>query len=543
MEVVPARYESIRMAQQNSQSPNNAFPNGYITTSAQNSLGTRYFWKVLANLVTIVSSLIIHATVPRTLGPTLYGNYSFLTNFFSRFVGLCSMGTSIAFYTKLSKRSKEHKLVIFYSYFVLAIAVITSFFLAGSYFSSIEKYLWPDQQWIFICAAALWALWVWISDVINKTTDAYGLTVQSEKARIGQKVFAICMILGLFLLNSLNLTTLFIYHYVILLLLCLLWIKVLKNNEQSLWKTSNLSRNEIAAYGREFYVYSSPLIVYSVVAFLANIFDRWLLQKFAGSVEQGFFGLSYQMGAICFFFTGSMTPLIMREFSIAFSNKNIPLMKNLFRRYIPMLYSLVAFFACFMAVQANKLIHIFAGSHFTDAVLAVSIMSFYPIHQTYGQLSGSVFYATEQTSLYRNIGIVMMLLGIPVTYFLIAPKMAWGINAGATGLAIKMVALQFLTVNVQLYFNSRLLKFSFFWYLRHQILSIGCLFILAYGASLSADHILGLHSDMIIRLFLAGIFYSLLVIGLAYYFPTVFGMKRKDIQSFIEICANKLRLS
>jgi hypothetical protein len=78
-------------------------------------------------------------------------------------------------------------------------------------------------------------------------------------------------------------------------------------------------------------------------------------------------------------------------------------------------------------------------------------MTFYPIHQTYGQLSSSIFYATGQTKLYSNIGIITILAGLPVTYLLIAPADKMGLNAGATGLAIKMVLLNFISVNIQVF--------------------------------------------------------------------------------------------
>ena len=99
----------------------------------------------------------------------------------------------------------------------------------------------------------------------------------------------------------------------------------------------------------------------------------------------------YQIGSLCFLFTGAMTPLFTRELSIAFSNGDLPRMAELFRRYIPMLYSIAAFFSCFIAVQADKVVYIFGGNKFEGAATAVTIMAFYPLHQTYGQLSGSVF--------------------------------------------------------------------------------------------------------------------------------------------------------
>ena len=83
-----------------------------------------------------------------------------------------------------------------------------------------------------------------------------------------------------------------------------------------------------------------------------------MLQKFAGSVEQGFYGFSYQIGGVCFLFTSAMTPLIIREFSIAFEKHKIQEVARLFN----------------------------------------------------GQLSGSVFIASDKTKLYRDISVFSMLV-------------------------------------------------------------------------------------------------------------------------------------
>jgi hypothetical protein len=79
------------------------------------------------------------------------------------------------------------------------------------------------------------------------------------------------------------------------------------------------------------------------------------------------------------------------------------------------------------------------------------VMALFPMFQTYGQLSGSVFYATGQTALYSNIGVFFLILGLPVTYFLIAPHAALGLDTGASGLSLKMVFVQGFGVNVMLY--------------------------------------------------------------------------------------------
>jgi O-antigen/teichoic acid export membrane protein len=228
-----------------------------------------------------------------------------------------------------------------------------------------------------------------------------------------------------------------------------------------------------------------------------------------------------------------MTPLITREFAIAFSNHDLGRMAHLFSRYIPTLYSIAAYFACFIAVQADKVTFILGGNQYQEAALAVMIMAFYPIHQTYGQLSGSVFYATGQTGLYRNIGITGMLMGLPVTFFLIAPADMMGLNAGATGLAIKMVLLQFIFVNVQLYFNAKLLKLPFVRYLLHQVSSVAMLLAIAYVSTIMIDGFAALGEKIVITFIITGILYTVMVIGCSILLPQFFGLTREDISAII----------
>jgi O-antigen/teichoic acid export membrane protein len=301
-----------------------------------------------------------------------------------------------------------------------------------------------------------------------------------------------------------------------------------------------LSWNRIRSYAKEFYQYSSPLFLYALVGLIVVFLDRWLLQVFGGGVQQGFYGLSYQIGAVCFLFTSSIVSLIMREFSIAYTNKDLMQMAFLFRRYIPLFYGIVAYFSCFIAMQAESVAYIFGGAGFHGAAMAIAIMAFYQIHQTYGMLSGAVFMASGQTQLYSKIGIIFMLVGIPISYFLIAPENKMGLNAGATGLAIKMVIVQFLGVNVHLYFNCRFLKLNFWRYMGHQVLSVFILLVFSAFASLVVDNLSILQNKIIVRFLLSGMLYSTMVMGLLYYMPLLFGLERKDISSVLRSLANNI---
>jgi O-antigen/teichoic acid export membrane protein len=496
----------------------------------EDSLKKRYLFKLLANFVGFVFSIITQAIIPRSLGPKAYGDFGLLSSFFSQFVGFLDMGTSICFYTKLSGKQKDFVLVRFYAGYMVIISIITLAFVSIAHVCGLYRVIWPDQRLPYVYLAALWGILYWILGILTMMGDAYGLTVSMEKARISQRALGLILILLLFIFMQIQLTQFFVYHYVIVLFLAGVLIYLFERKGYSLNKIWVFpSRTQINKYFKEFYLFSHPLFWVTAFALLSGIFDRWILQIAGGSFQQGFYSLSYQIGAMCFLFTGAMTPLLLREFSIAHANNDRSQMAVLLRRYFPTLFSISAFFSCFIALQADKVIYIFGGNQYRGARVAVMIMAFYPIHQTYGQLTASLFYATGQTVLYRNIGMIFLILGLPLTYFLIAPADKLGLNAGATGLAIKMVLINVICVNVQLYFHAKQLNLRFGRYIAHQVLSITCLLLFAAFATFGVDYVLALRTKLLINFLVAGLGYSIMVIGIAYFLPAVFGISRDDI--------------
>lgn len=498
-----------------------------LSAAKEDSLGKRYFYKLATNMTSVFIGIFTQAIIPRGLGPKLYGDYNFLTNFFNQMISFFDMGTSTCFFTKLSQRPKEIKLIAFYFRFIGIIAIIVLSIIGLAQAIGLNGLLWPNQLLIYIYMAAFICIAMWTTGIISQIADAYGLTASAELAKIFQKLLGLVILITLFLWKRLSLEAFFIYNYCIFFLLACMLFYVIRSHGYHILNNLNMSFYEIKRHAREFYSYSHPFFMYGLFGMIAGIFDRWLLQIYAGSVEQGFFGLSYQIGAICFMFTSAMTPLIMREFSIAYNNKDVALMAQLFRKHVPLLYSITALLACFAVINADKVTILMGGGRFQNAAPAVAIMAFYPIHQAYGQLSGSVFFASNRIRLYCNIGIIFMAISLPITYFLIAPKTLFGLNAGAAGLAFKIVLMQFLTVNVMLYFNARLLDLRFWRYLYHQLISIAVFLILAFFSRILVEYVFGIRMNNILNFILTGIVYLTASLVFVYFIPAIIGLRKK----------------
>jgi O-antigen/teichoic acid export membrane protein len=492
------------------------------------SLRKRYAYKLSANVACMGIGFLIQALIPRGLGPKAYGDFSFIANSFVQWTGFLDMGTSTAFYTKLSQRPRETPLVTFYAGFGVLIAVLLLGFVAFSMSTPLAGFLWPSQRTYYIFLGAVCGIVTWLATVVSQMADAYGVTIRAEVAKTIQKSAALALIVPLYAFKWLDVATVFYYQSIVALLLVGHLIYIMRQ-QGCLRALGSIERSEVRGYVAEFFKFCHPLVLATFLGLVAGLFDRWFLQISSGSVQQGFYGLSYQISNICFLFSSAMMPLLAREFSVAFGAHDIPKMAALFRRYGPLLCALSAFFSCFSMVQAHNIVLIYSGSDFTGAVVAVQIMSIFPIYQTYGQLTSSVLYASGQTRLYRDISVVVVLAGLAITWVLVAPFDRMGLGLGATGLALKVLATTVIGVNVQLYFTTKMLGLSFPRFFGHQVISMALLSGLAWlSNALAALAVFGAHRHLYQFLF-SGLVYAAFAVLSIVLAPALVGLKRSEL--------------
>lgn len=494
------------------------------------SLKKRYLFKLISSLIGFGISIGMQSMVSRGLGPKSFGNYSFLTGLFTQLVLFFDLGNSSGFFVKLSQRPKEFGLISFYFYFTaIGMILFMSVFIVFIQFSGIYQIVFPGQEIIIILISAVWAILGRYLQILNSVTDAYGLTVKSEKGLIFQKIIGIILIAILFFTHKLDLTNYFLVQYFLIIMTAGIFAWVVRENGFFNIENWQIKYLEFRRYLKEFYEYSHPIFFGFVFGLLSVSVDRWLLQYYSGSIQQGFYGLSYQLATISTLFTGAMTMLIIREFSIAFSKHDFNQMAVIFRRFIPLLYSLTAYLSCFTVIQAKNIIQIIGGQQYKDAYLTVAIMSLYPIHQTYGQLSGSVLLASGQTRLYSIITILSSVFGLPILFFFLGPKNLNALNMGAVGLAAKMVLIQFVFVNIQLFYNSKFLKLNFWKYFAHQLVSLILLLSLSLAVYMIVENIYIFRGNILIKFLISGLIYTIFVFASVIYKPKIFGLVQEDI--------------
>ena len=509
-----------------------------MSNAPETSLAKRYSFKLLANILNIPIYLLMEAILPRALGTVAYGVYGYATGMFQYLMNLLDGGTSTCLFTSLAKRQKEWGLLAFYGLIAggLLLVILLASGIAATPVVAVNAM--PDVPLWVIPLAALWAYLTWGVRTLRGVNDALGQTIPSEKARMVLSLVGLAALLVLYALGILNLATLFVQQTLFLLAMCLAFTWIVRRR----WHGPRPFPDAPArrAYAREFTRYSTPIFMRALVVAFFLMAERWLLQTAQGSIEQGYFTLSQKTGMACFLFVSAMTPLLMREFSMAHGRQDLKAMGAMLERFAPMFYSVAAYFSVFICLEAETVVRVLGGAEFMGAVPAVLIMALYPIHQGYGQLTESVYYAASQTKMLRTITIVSSLIGFAGAWLVVAPTAWGGLNHGAGGLALKTVLIQALTVNVSLWCCGRIIPLRLTRLWLHQILAL--LFFAVLAAlplalekpfpnlwTLSSLPLSDL-TRAILGLALRGTLYTTLVTAGILACPWLVGMTRQDLR-------------
>ena len=492
----------------------------------KDSLNKKYISKLSSSLISFFLGFITLGIIPKELGPESYGNFSFLTNFFQRILKFLKFGLPSSYLTKLSKRNKEKNIIGFYQY----ILFITIFIIFSVTFLALclgfQEVLWPKQESIFIFYALLFTMFSYMLSFFRITMDALGFTVIFEKAVILQSILLTLLILIFYFINLINLQTYFLINFIIMSFLIFSSLLILRKNRIFLSQYLSLSKKEFLNYIKEFYSFSHPLFFNGLVVFFVSLADRWLLQFHSGSIEQGYFGFSLKIVSITFIFTAAMSTLFQREMSLSYQNKDLKNTRLLFKKNVLLFFLITSYFAVFISTNADKISFFIAQDLYKDANMTIAIMAFYPVHQAYGQLSGSVFLAMEKTYILRNIG---MLTGITGFFFSVLFISSNWMGLGATGLAIKMVLIQFISVNIGLFINIKNLKLSLWKYFGHQFAVLFAMFVFISLSTYVTDYIT---QNTFLSFIICGLLYTILVLLFVSQFPQFIGRNKSDLINY-----------
>lgn len=489
------------------------------------TLARRIAFKSLGAVLALPLNLLLQLMVPRGLGAVAYGEYTFLSAFFNSVLAFADSGSSQAFYNKLSQRPDEPGLSGFYARFSVAVLLGVLLVVGGARVTGVSAILWPGFPILLVLLAAVMVFGNWVIALASKAVDAFGLTAWGEGAALAVRLLLVLSVSVCFIFGLLSARSFFSLQIVFNTVLIACLAAVLARAGRASAFVRSLTRGEAVRYGAEFWAYSHPLLTVSLATLLAEVLDRWLLQRLAGSAQQGYLGLGLQLGSVVFIFGGAVASLLAREFARAHHSADFDLLRAQFVRYLPRAYAVTAYFGVFLAVEADALVRMVGGDQFALAGPATAALCLYPLHQVYGQVGNSLMYATERTRAMRGISLIGLALGLILTAFFLAPRASGGLGLGALGIAGKVVLHQIVIVNVVLWSNARFLNIPFLPQLGRQLATPTTL----AGCALATRAVVGMAGlPLLLAFLMSGALYTALVALVAWRWPATLGFDRSD---------------
>lgn len=487
------------------------------------SIRSRFAFSLGANVLKATIGFVTGMMVARGLGPEQYGKMMFLLGTFTALRQLLDLGSSTAFFTFLSQKPRSARFVAWFSGW-LGVQFLLPLLAVGLLFPSAwVDLVWKGEQRSLVVMAFLAAY---------MQSTLWSIMMQmGESQRLTRLVQGLAAVVALFhfLLVGVSWWLEWLDIRLILVAMVLEWAVAAAVVARNLHFVAAPEDDGFSGVLKEFGRYCLPMIPYSWIGFAYEFADRWLLQNYGGSVHQAYYAVAFQFGAIAAIATSSILNVFWKEIAEAHQKGDMERVASLYRRVSRGLFFVAAAVAGFLVPWSEDILRLTLGSAYLGGAAALTIMFLYPLHQSMGQIGGTMLYATGRVRAQVVIGMLFMAASIVITYFVLAPVDAQpsGLGLGAAGLAGKMVIMQLLAVNVVAFYLAKSLKISFDW--TYQPLSgLGCLSIgwLAYGVS---QWLLSAVANVWIGMLAAALLYFAMLCALVWLRPALAGLQRDEI--------------
>ena len=491
------------------------------------SMKIRFSATLVMNVLKIVFSFAAGLLIARGLGPAGYGNFTFLMGSFVSINVLLDMGTSNAFYTFIAQKKQSNKFYLYYwawlvVQFVVMVALITLIFP-----SWLKGKIWlgqPNEMILLAFLASFSMTKIW--ETAAHMGESIRETVLVQMCRILAGIVYLILIFVMLKTNWLTLAHLYISITGIYVLFTALLAGKLR---ESLVVNKDF---KFADMLNDFKVYCAPLILCGIVGFGHTFADIWLLQKYGGAVQQGYYSVGLRFSAVCLIATTAMLKVFWKEVAEAKEKGDKDRLNRLYEKISRALCFVGAVGACFLVPFSKEILVKFLGPNYEAGWLCLAIMFLFPIHQSLGQINGTYSFATSQTKLYSNMAIFGNLLSIPITYFVLASPASRipGLDLGSVGLALKMVVLQMILVNIFGYFICRVSGWRFRFV--YQFFIVGFLLVVAFFSKwvLWGDiGFLELNMSSAVKLFFYPVMYLSFAGSLVIFSPQLAGLDKKQL--------------
>lgn len=496
------------------------------------SVKTRFLVSVVSNGLRAILSFSGGLLIARGLSPSGYGDLTFLLGSFIAVSAMLDMGSSSAFYTFISRVSSNRKHYALYFSWLCLQFVLSGLVVSVLLPSTILERIWLGHSRgmiMFALTAAFLQQQVW--QTVGRIGEAFRKTVRVQIMNVTVAIIHLSIVAILLVLGSVT-VKIVLWLVILEYLLATFWACWFLYDRQPFAKSERGSTQETVL---EYWGYCRPLVILSVVGFLYDFADRWMLQHFGGRSQQGFYQISYQFAAVSLLATTAILNVFWKEIADAHSKQDKQKIARLYKKVSRSLFMLGVILSGFMIPWTKEIVAIFLGKAYGLSAPILTIMFLYPIHQSMGQIGGTMLMASGSTKTYMYISGTVMLCSLPVSYIIQAPPTSpyiHGFGLGAIGLAIKMVSLNIISVNLLAWVVARKngWKFDWFFQIAGMSLMVGGGYFAKYVTALCWDLSL-INFKLLMPVGVSGILYLASAAIIIWRMPWLIGMDRNELMN------------
>jgi len=500
------------------------------------SVRVRFLFSVASNILRAIIGFTTGLLIARTLNPAGYGDLMFLLGSFVALRTLLDMGSSSAFFTFLSQRARGFRFYWMYISWLAIQFLITLTLLWFIIPSSLFQKIWlgHNREIVLLAfAASFMQQQVW--QAVGQIGEAMRKTVKVQLLNLGVALLYL-VVIAIFATNG---------RLSIEKILCVLvgqYIVATVYSYYLLRESLSATVVDVSAgqIFNDYWKYCKPLLALSFVSFTYDFADKWMLQKFGGAAQQGFFQVASQFAAVSLLATTSILNVFWKEIASAWENQNLTRVAMLYQKVNRGLVMMGAMISGLLLPWSEQIVRIFLGTEYLNAWPVLAVMMLYPIHQSMGQIGGTMFLATGKTRKYLFVSIGVMLLSIPFTYFVLSPSTNdWlpGLELGALGMASKMVVLGIISVNVQAWMIAGFCGWRFDWLF--QVVGVPLMIGLGFAAKMFVEifWVVGNASisQMLLPVIISSLIYVCFAMAALWWLPWLIGTDRIALNKYIPV--------
>ena len=354
---------------------------------------------MLRAVITFATGILI----ARELGPSEYGEITFLLGSFIAIRALLDMGSSSAFYTFISRQPRSNRFFRIYLnwlglQFLISLALVSLIIPSGLF----EK-IWLGQ---FRGTVALAFMATFIQQqiwpMIGQIGESARKTIQVQLLNIAVACIYLAVIWLLFRFDNISVLNVLwalisVYGIAAILGYRLLRPKTAENLPES--KSFQQILNE-------YWIYCKPMLGLAVAGFIYSFADKWMLQRFGGATQQGFFQIASQFAQISLLATVSILNIFWKEVSEARAKGDYGRVSVLYKKINRSLVILSAAIAGLLFPWSKQIIAVLLGPIREAWQYLLSVSVSYPsVHRAN---CGTMFMAVETPKYVSSISLMRL---------------------------------------------------------------------------------------------------------------------------------------